>query len=46
MGPRNTRGKFSGYSYHMSVLTAGLPDHTIQTKFQQPSDAETPVPSI
>jgi hypothetical protein len=37
----------SGYSYHMSVRS-GLPDHTIQTKFQsqRPSDVETPVPSI
>jgi hypothetical protein len=37
----------SGYSYHMSVRT-GLPDHTMQTKFQsqRPSDVETPVPSI
>jgi hypothetical protein len=37
----------SGYSYHMSVRTR-LPDHTMQTKFpsQQPSDVETPVPSI
>jgi hypothetical protein len=37
----------SGYSYHMSVCT-GLPDHTMQTKFQsqRPSDVETPVPSI
>jgi hypothetical protein len=36
-----------GYSYHMSVRT-GLPDHTMQTKFQsqRPSDVETPVPSI
>jgi hypothetical protein len=36
-----------GYSYHMSVR-AGLPDHTMQTKFQsqRPSDVETPVPSI
>jgi hypothetical protein len=32
---------------HMSVRT-GLPDHTMQTKFesQRPSDVETPVPSI
>jgi hypothetical protein len=37
----------SGYSYHMSVRT-GLPDNTIQTKFQsqRPSDVETHVPSI
>jgi hypothetical protein len=37
----------SGYSYHISVRT-GLPDHTMQTKFQslRPSDVETPVPSI
>jgi hypothetical protein len=37
----------SGYSYHMSVRT-GLPDHTMQTKFQsqRPSDVETTVPSI
>jgi hypothetical protein len=36
----------SGYSYHMSVRT-GLPDHTMQTKFQRqlPSDDETHVPS-
>jgi hypothetical protein len=36
-----------GYSYHMSVRT-GLPDHTMQTKFQRqlPIDVETPVPSI
>jgi hypothetical protein len=26
-------GLGSGYSYHMSVRT-GLPDHTMQTKFQ------------
>jgi hypothetical protein len=41
------RGDFlSGYSHHMSVRT-GLPDHTMQTKFQsqQPSDVETTVPS-
>jgi hypothetical protein len=37
----------SGYSYHMSVRT-GLPDHTMQTKFQSQlsSNVETPVPSI
>jgi hypothetical protein len=37
----------SGYSYHMSVRT-GLPDHIMQTKFQNqwPSDVEAPVPSI
>jgi hypothetical protein len=37
----------SVYSFHMSVRT-GLPDHTMQTKFQSqwPSDVETPVPSI
>jgi hypothetical protein len=37
----------SGSSYHMSVCT-GLPDPTMQTNFQsqQPSDVETPVPSI
>jgi hypothetical protein len=31
----------SGYSYHMSVRT-GLPDHTMQTKYQsqRPSDVE------
>jgi hypothetical protein len=37
----------SVYSYHMSVHT-GLPDHTMQTKFQsqRPNDVEIPVPSI
>jgi hypothetical protein len=37
----------SGYSYHMSVRP-GLPDHTMQTKFQShlSRDVETPVPSI
>jgi hypothetical protein len=37
----------SGFSYHMSVRT-GLPDHTMQTKFQSqwPSDVETQVTSI
>jgi hypothetical protein len=37
----------SGYSYHMSVRTR-LSDRTKQTKFQnqQPSNVETPVPSI
>jgi hypothetical protein len=35
----------SGYSYHRSVCT-GLPDHTMLTKFQRPSNVETPVPSI
>jgi hypothetical protein len=37
----------SCYSYHMSVCT-GLPDHTMQTKFQsqRPSYVETPVPFI
>jgi hypothetical protein len=36
-----------GYSYHMIART-GLPDHTMQTKFQsqRSSDVETPVPSI
>jgi hypothetical protein len=40
-------GLGSGYSYHMNVCT-GLPDHTMQTKYQsqRPSDVETPVPSI
>jgi hypothetical protein len=33
----------SGYSYHMSVRT-GLPDHTMQTKFQ--SQWSSDVPSI
>jgi hypothetical protein len=37
----------SGCSYHMTVRT-GLPDHTMQTKFQSQrlSDVETPVPFI
>jgi hypothetical protein len=34
----------SGYSYNMSALRSGLPDHTMQTKFQsqRPCDVETP----
>jgi hypothetical protein len=40
-------GLGSGCSYLMSVRT-GLPDHTMQNKFQsqRSSDVETPVPSI
>jgi hypothetical protein len=40
-------GLGSGNSYHMSIRT-GLPDQTMQTKFQiqRPSDVETPFPSI
>jgi hypothetical protein len=47
VGSCNPSNFVSGYSYHMSVRT-GLPDHTMQTKFQsqRPSDDETTVPSI